>query len=308
MLVVFALSARPWPMLRARLPLMRQDTPFVANTLSLLFASPVLRVQLGGALPQGTLAAVEEDVCASWNDHLDEQERLQVAASGEPSTTATSKNARWQSPRPEVAATSHQLNEEFFYFQNTFYGDTCHCKTPHANSSAWQANRAGQDVIHAMTDAASSYLERIAYHAGETTNLVKLNPNNMHVWASVHADGSAHARHDHAGAVVSGVLYVRSPPGAGKICFYDPRGNLPPFEQCVYHEPAAGDLLIFPPWLSHAVEPTPTGVHGPRISVSFNYVDVDGHLGTSRGWGEATACLEVMPLEQLPAPEAPPHA
>tara|TARA_B100000780_G_C20874777_1_gene347946 strand:+ start:396 stop:536 length:141 start_codon:yes stop_codon:yes gene_type:complete len=33
------------------------------------------------------------------------------------------------------------------------------------------------------------------------------------------------------GAAVSGVFYLRVPPGAGRLCFFDPRGSIPPFER-----------------------------------------------------------------------------
>ena len=36
------------------------------------------------------------------------------------------------------------------------------------------------------------------------------------------------------------------------------------------------DLLIFPPWLQHAVDATPATAEGPRISVSFKFVTQKG--------------------------------
>ena len=70
------------------------------------------------------------------------------------------------------------------------------------------------------------------------------------------------------------VLYLQSPQGAGCICFSDPRGSIPPFEREVCHEPQAGDLLLFPPWLALAVTVTPDTA-GRRILLSFNYVDIN---------------------------------
>ena len=89
---------------------------------------------------------------------------------------------------------------------------------------------------------------------------------------------------------------------------FDPRGDLPPFERQIRHEPVDGDLLLFPPWLSHAVASSDTsstrsgssssGARRPRISISFNYVDDDLEGGRGRyGWGEATAGLDVLTIE-----------
>ena len=100
------------------------------------------------------------------------------------------------------------------------------------------------------------------------------------------------------GAAVSGVFYLRVPPGAGRLCFFDPRGSIPPFEREVRHVPQRGEVLLFPPWLSHAVGCSGAADDdGPRLSISFNYVDEELE-GGRHGWGEATAGLDVVALEE----------
>ena len=275
-----------------------QETQFVDDALSLVFASPIVRVNLGDALPKGTLEALEKSVVASWNDHLDAQQRMASGGKGH-------KRRASADTTQNLAASSQELNEEFFFFQREKYGDFAHTATPHANASSWMASDAGQAVIRAVTTATGRYLARIAHHADADDPVASgggLEPSHMHAWASLHQGGSTHPRHVHAGAVVSSVLYVRSPPGSGRICFHDPRGNgIPPFERELCHEPRTGDLLLFPPWLAHAVTSTPSNVEGPRISVSLNYVDLDDRLkqGGPAGWGEATAALEVLPVERF---------
>lgn len=131
----------------------------------------------------------------------------------------------------------------------------------------------------------------------------------------MHHGGSSHPRHVHADSVASAVFYVRCPAGGGSICFFDPRGSIPPFEREIRHMPQVADLLIFPPWLSHAVssgaqvldlairtdctsphhahpKPSPhclpcnvvvqAASDGPRISISFNLVDDDLEEGGRR--------------------------
>jgi len=53
--------------------------------------------------------------------------------------------------------------------------------------------------------------------------------------------------------MVSGVYYVKTPPGSGAIQFLDPRGPYPPFDDKLTIRPRAGDLLLFPSWLQHQV-------------------------------------------------------
>jgi len=253
-----------------------QDTQFEDNALAMAFGSPILSVRLGDALPEGTLEALAEDVLSSWGDYIDAREQLG----------------------------DKDLNADFFFYQSAVYGDADHCRSTAASPRAWMAGEAGQEVIKAVTAAASSYIERVGFHATGDVEATRLTANNMHMWASVHQDGSAHAQHVHVGAVLSGVLYVQSPEGSGQIVFHDPRGSLPPFGRAVCHEPRAGDLLIFPPWLEHGVAATTT-MDGPRISVSFNYGDFDRELlapkavgGRPLEWGDPTAAIEVMTIEQ----------
>lgn len=101
------------------------------------------------------------------------------------------------------------------------------------------------------------------------------------LWVNLLKAGGHHGGHIHPHAVLSGTLYVESPPGSGAIRFEDPRlplmmaapvrrpdapESLRPF---VTAEPRAGLLLLWESWLRHEVR---TGSHkGERLSVSFNF-------------------------------------
>jgi uncharacterized protein (TIGR02466 family) len=96
-------------------------------------------------------------------------------------------------------------------------------------------------------------------------------------WTSLHANGSYHTPHHHVDSVLSGVFYVQIPEnegrsmrnGAGDLVFYDPRGALPPFGKSLHITPKPGELVLFPGYLLHSVEPTHSA-SAFRISVSFN--------------------------------------
>jgi uncharacterized protein (TIGR02466 family) len=107
-------------------------------------------------------------------------------------------------------------------------------------------------------------------------------------WAVINAPGDFNAPHNHAKNLLSGVFYVQVPEGmrGGELVFMDPRlhvnayggeemrriGLRPPWDlPTLAHPPATGDLLVFPSWLMHYVNPfcsaSPADV---RIVVSFN--------------------------------------
>jgi uncharacterized protein (TIGR02466 family) len=94
-------------------------------------------------------------------------------------------------------------------------------------------------------------------------------------WANVSRAGDYNKVHNHPGAVWSGAFYValgnrdKEPAGNGCIEFVDPRpGNHHAFKVVV--DPKPGQLLIFPSWLYHYVNPF-RGT-GERISIAFNTV------------------------------------
>jgi len=112
----------------------------------------------------------------------------------------------------------------------------------------------------------------------------------MYAWLSVHEFGKTeHREHGHLDARVSAVYYVSTPSNETQpLVFFDPRGMsalprmqipneipVPPFRHTHVHSPQAGELIVFPSWLVHSVEPLETTknddrVREKRISISFN--------------------------------------
>lgn len=134
---------------------------------------------------------------------------------------------------------------------------------------------------NAVTDALFAYLGDAFGFSGE----IQLAING---WSIVNRPGDYNVPHNHAANLLSGALYVAVPAGmkGGAIVFQDPRLNLNAHETEAMHHaevkppwqntsisvvPAAGEILIFPSWLTHWVEPfecaDPEAV---RIVVSFN--------------------------------------
>ena len=110
----------------------------------------------------------------------------------------------------------------------------------------------------------------------------------VEVWANVQRKGGSNAAHPHPGSFWSGVYYVDigdvgGQSTGGELQLYDPRGCLPrmlaPYLRYSMPElhdagrnisfvPSAGQCVLFPGWLFHAVN-TYQGTR-PRISVAFN--------------------------------------
>lgn len=107
-------------------------------------------------------------------------------------------------------------------------------------------------------------------------------------WTVINRPGDYNVPHNHAANMLSGAFYIEVPTDmkGGNIVFLDPRLNLnahetegmrrikvkaPWMNTNISVGPATGELLIFPSWLIHYVEPfqapDPESI---RIVISFN--------------------------------------
>ena len=132
-----------------------------------------------------------------------------------------------------------------------------------------------------MTNALLSYLGATCEYRGE----IQLALTG---WTVINGPGDYNVPHNHAANLLSGALYVAIPAGmrGGALVLQDPRLNLnahstegmtrlgirPPWvNTSVTVTPAAGDILVFPSWLMHFVEPFQCeDGEALRIVISFN--------------------------------------
>ena len=101
------------------------------------------------------------------------------------------------------------------------------------------------------------------------------------LWVNVLKPGAAHSGHIHPLSVLSGTVYVATPPGSSALKLEDPRLPLmmaaPPrrsdapqaVRPFVYLTPEPGTVLMWESWLRHEVPAN--RAKAERISISFNY-------------------------------------
>lgn len=138
------------------------------------------------------------------------------------------------------------------------------------------------------------FVVQVAVQATEFSHATPARPAHpgwrvAETWANVQRKGGSNAAHPHPGSFWSGVYYVETGDIAGhakhggELQLFDPRGCLPrmlaPYLRftmpelhdagtSISFEPASGQCVLFPGWLTHAVSRY-TG-DAPRISVAFN--------------------------------------
>ena len=101
------------------------------------------------------------------------------------------------------------------------------------------------------------------------------------LWVNVLKGGGHHSAHIHPHSILSGTLYIETPPGSGAIRFEDPRlpmmmaaptrrEDAPEIlRNFVNVEPRPGLLLLWESFLRHEV--LPGTAKAERLSISFNF-------------------------------------
>lgn len=145
-----------------------------------------------------------------------------------------------------------------------------------SNYLGWQSNSIKQmdsEEFDKFVQTLDTEIQNCAVQSG----LPELQIQN--IWININQPGAYNHLHNHAGAILSGVYYVKSDPEQGNIFFE--RGDnaeyfLPPIENPNYFTSTATTykamtdaVYIFPGWLKHSVQPNLT--KEDRISISFNY-------------------------------------
>jgi uncharacterized protein (TIGR02466 family) len=131
------------------------------------------------------------------------------------------------------------------------------------------------DLKRRLDRHATAYAKALNFDLGGRR--VKLDS----LWVNVLKPGGAHSGHIHPNSVISGTVYVETPPGAGALKLEDPRlammmaapprlSDAPEIQRrFVYLTPEPGTLYMWESWLRHEV--TPNAGKAARISLSFNY-------------------------------------
>ncbi len=131
------------------------------------------------------------------------------------------------------------------------------------------------DLKRKLDRHAAAFAEALAFELGGG----RLRLDSL--WVNVLRPGAAHSGHVHPHSVLSGAVYVRTPPGSSALRLEDPRLPLmmaaPPRRDdaeeaeraFVYLTPVAGTVLMWESWLRHEVPAN--AARTARISVSFNY-------------------------------------
>lgn len=160
--------------------------------------------------------------------------------------------------------TDTEFNTSFYYNGRTTYGTRNLIFDP-----------AFQDFGNFIQSKGREFLDLMGYD----TDAVNWRP---YLFANSFNQGSSHPKHAHSQCSISGIYYLKTPPGSSPIVFY-PNQPFKDFFDYMYavkdpsnwysmqrtqYQPYPGLLLMWPAWLYHEVQPN--GSDEPRTSLVFN--------------------------------------
>jgi uncharacterized protein (TIGR02466 family) len=126
-----------------------------------------------------------------------------------------------------------------------------------------------EEINLLLVDAVGFYSEKDKTFS----KIPKKNTANIKIWANINAVGSRNTFHTHKDDEFSGVYYVQSN-NTGDLRFTNPANVLgdcsrtSPFTRDFSFVPQDGDLILWPSWMPHEVEPNLS--QQSRINLAFN--------------------------------------
>ena len=126
-----------------------------------------------------------------------------------------------------------------------------------------------------VMDQAKEFLNKQGYDSSRV-------PWRPYFFANSFMQGSNHPKHLHTQCSISGIFYVKVPPGSSDIVFHANRPFKDFFDymfsikdpnnwysmEHIKYQPSPGLLLLWPAWLYHEVPPNNST--SPRTSIVFN--------------------------------------
>jgi uncharacterized protein (TIGR02466 family) len=171
----------------------------------------------------------------------------------------------------------------------TDFTDFCYKQRSLDPDGVYQSNTGGWEMAHSSFDEFPEFENFKSILNTKFKNVFeqygydiknKYDVQISYFWANINNVGHSNTTHAHLQSFLSGVFYIKVPENSGRICFIrdykesslisqygNPTQNELNFSSYAY-QPEEGQLIIFPSWLPHRVEPNQS--NDERISMAFD--------------------------------------
>jgi hypothetical protein len=143
------------------------------------------------------------------------------------------------------------------------------------NPGCWRGIQNLSNINFLLKEISLLVNEAIEYYSSKDQQFSSISSKDftIHYWSNVNAPGSRNVLHAHKPGVFSGVYYLQGT-GTGALRIINPANILgecnpeSPFTRDFFFEPKDRDLIIWPSWLPHEVEPNLS--NKDRINIAFD--------------------------------------
>ena len=144
-----------------------------------------------------------------------------------------------------------------------------------SNQGCWRGVQQLESIDFLLKNIEEMFKESIEYYASKDqlfSNFKNLD-FQIHYWSNVNPPRSRNVLHSHKPGILSGVYYIQGQ-GTGALRIINP-ANLQgecnpqsPFTRDFFFNPKDKDLIMWPSWLPHEVEPNNT--EKARINIAYD--------------------------------------
>ena len=168
-----------------------------------------------------------------------------------------------------------------FHIENDFQKEIAFCYEFEKNFASDKKNNPGsyQSPDLNLMECFPSILDGLMFGIGAVANDIGASLALSNSWININRKNNFNMPHCHPNSAFSGVIYLKANPTCGKINFRNPTpAGAYPINDTIngyfgkwFFSPEPGDVLIFPSYLDHYVEPNLSDED--RISIAFNMND-----------------------------------
>jgi uncharacterized protein (TIGR02466 family) len=154
------------------------------------------------------------------------------------------------------------------------------CLEMESNNGVCVSNRGGYQSQSFLEDDFKNKFYEIYNFVIDSVNAVGKDTESKYKlrnsWVNINKKSDCNVSHVHAQNSISGCVYLKTNPDSGRIVFENPtpsihyniNDNVDGFFGVYWCVPIVGELIIFPSYLRHCVEPNNS--EDIRVSIAFN--------------------------------------
>jgi uncharacterized protein (TIGR02466 family) len=149
------------------------------------------------------------------------------------------------------------------------------------NEGCWRSEHKYKDINWLLKEITSKVFRAIDYYnqkdAVFANAIQQIDKKQLQIfyWTNINQPNSRNTVHSHKSAIFSGVYYVQGT-DTGALRIINPANilgecnSLSPFTRDFYYEPKDRDLILWPSWLPHEVEPNTS--NRERINIAYDVI------------------------------------